>query len=345
MLNQVNFYHLYNKTSKGVSRVAIYIYTSIPYMYSNGEPDGYDYEFVDGSVPSRYLCTIYMKVLRDARLTECCGQHYCDSCLAQWLQQQKRKKTCPHCRKANLQSMINKEKIREINELRIRCTNRKNGCEWVGELGALKGHLESDKGCGYEKVRCTNYGYRVARYKEQCEVTMERRALAAHVTNECMYRRYTCEYCGLTDTFDAIAGSGKVTMKKCEVFAVFMSSQRKNHYAECGHYPLPCPNECGVGNIKRKDMKTHRGICPLEPLDCPFKDAGCTDNICRRDMENHIESSTQKHLLMVFKSHQDLARKNEELSNQLKKLRACMQDLESDVEDLESDAEDLKDSD
>ena len=124
-------------------------------------------------------------------------------------------------------------------------------------------------------------------------------------------------------------------------FTVFiiMSSQRKNHYAECGHYPLPCPNECGVGNIKRKDMKTHCGICPLEPLNCPFKDAGCTDKIRCRDMENHIESSTQKHLLMVFKSHQDLARKNKELSNELKKLRACMQDLESDVEDWKDDVE------
>ena len=138
--------------------------------------------------------------------------------------------------------------------------------------------------------------------------------------------RYECEYCGLTDTFDAIAGSGEVTMKKSGglVLMVVIGGRRKNHYAECNYYPLPCPNECGVRNIKRRDIEAHRGICPLEPLDCPFKDAGCTDKICRRDMENHIESSTQKHLLMVFKSHQDLARKNDELSNQLKKLRACM---------------------
>ena len=237
--------------------------------------------------------------------------------------------------------MINKEKIREINKLCILCTNRKNGCEWVGELGALKGHLRSDKGCGYEILRCTNYVFMTIGFtskKQRCEVVMERRALTAHMQNECIYRPCKCKYCGLTDTFDTIAGSGKVTMN-ISSFMVFMSSQRKNHYAECGHYPLPCPNECGVRNIKRKDMKTHRGICPLKPLDCPFKDAGCTDKICCRDMENHIESSTQKHLLMVFKSHQDLARKNEELSNELKKLRACMQDLESDVEDWKDDVE------
>ena len=77
--------------------------------------------------------------------------------------------------------MLNKEKIREINELRIRCTNREKG---VGELGALKGHLESDKGCGYEIVRCTNYGYRLL-FIQHCEVTVERRALTAHMKNEC----------------------------------------------------------------------------------------------------------------------------------------------------------------
>ena len=38
--------------------------------YVHAEPGG-DYEFVDGSIPSRYQCTICMKVLRDARLTEC----------------------------------------------------------------------------------------------------------------------------------------------------------------------------------------------------------------------------------------------------------------------------------
>ena len=61
-------------------------------------------------------------------------------------------------------------------------------------------------------------------------------------------------YCGLTDTFDAIAGSGEVTMKKSGGLAlmVVIGGRRKNHYAECNYYPLPCPNECGVRNIKRR---------------------------------------------------------------------------------------------
>ena len=48
--------------------------------------------------------------------------------------------------------------IREVNELKIRCTNHREGCGWVGELGELKSHLDSDKGCRYVEVICTNKG-------------------------------------------------------------------------------------------------------------------------------------------------------------------------------------------
>ena len=52
-------------------------------------------------------------------------------------------------------------------------------------------------------------------------------------------------------------------------------------------YPLKCPNKCSEINIKRKDMKAHRGMCPLEPLKCPFKARDCCKTILRKDMESH----------------------------------------------------------
>ena len=95
------------------------------------ETGGYDYDFVE-TPPDKYFCCICSNVLRDARLTECCGQHFCNSCLSRWLD---REKTCPHCREDDFKSMVNKALIREINELHIRCTHREKGCDWVGELG------------------------------------------------------------------------------------------------------------------------------------------------------------------------------------------------------------------
>ena len=368
---------------------------------SSAVSGGYEYDFVDDPIPARYQCNICMKVLRDARLTECCGQHFCDSCLSDWLKTQK---TCPHCRKEKFQSMINKERIRDINELHIRCTNREKGCDWVGEMGVLEDHLKSDKGCGYVIVKCGDI---------LCRERMERRHLTNHMENECMYRPYTCEYCGLKDTFQNITvmgywkpngpcqivcyphyeecaeyplecpnKCGEINIKRKDMeehrdicplepldcpFVIDARDCLKNilrkdmethkrecdyrpysceycghrgtfrditgkitmlwgpitldsHYGNCDQYPLECPNKCGETDIKRRDMKGHCDLCPLEPLDCPFKDAGCTDKIQRKDMEKHIESNTQHHLMMVFKSHQELMKANQELKARVENL-------------------------
>ena len=226
--------------------------------------------------PERFQCSICTKVLRDARLTECCGQHFCDSCLTNWL---KRQKTCPHCRKLRFQSMINKEKIREINDLRIRCTNREKGCDWVGEMRLLEDHLKSDKGCGYVIIECM-YIPDKAYIPIRCGKSLERRHLTNHKEKECIYRPYICEYCGHKGTFKGI------TMEMSPWMKFFnLGTKVPSHYEECGEYPLECPNKCGEIYIKRKDMKAHHDICPLEPLKCPFK--VCHKTILRKDMESH----------------------------------------------------------
>ena len=264
------------------------------------------------AVADKHRCNICMKVLRDARLTECCGQHYCHLCLAQWLEKQGGGKTCPQCGNKDVKTMINKEKIREINEIRIRCTHHKKGCDWVGELEDINSHLQR---CDCEEVTCTNTGYSTT---TMCGEAIERRYLTDHQKNACKYRQYTCEYCGYVDTYDAIAGTGRI----------FFGGGRGNHHDKCNNFPLECPNECGDKTIKRRDMTTHRNTCPLEPLDCPFKSVGCNENkLLRMDLSTHTKTSTEAHLLMVVQSFQELARKydkmvhkNEELAQKNEKL-------------------------
>ena len=132
-------------------------------------------------VERKYFCGICLKVLRYAQQNVCCGQHYCKTCLKQWLASKTYggKKSCPHCRTVNFQSFPNKEKVREINEFKVYCSHREKGCEWVGEQGDLKDHLESDNGCGYEVVQCTSGAYKhmgmyYPRQMTSCGVEMER---------------------------------------------------------------------------------------------------------------------------------------------------------------------------
>ena len=293
---------------------------------SGGDDDcgGYEHDFV-GSVPHKYMCVICDKVLRDARLTACCGQHFCDSCLARWTSvgsRGRRTMTCPHCRSENFHSILNKERIREINELRVRCAHQEKGCGWEGELGSVKRHLEF---CGYVLVGCDEFGFtikaespsyvidpethcyfgpnmhfwgwdvndlpsfvfRPSRKKQvgvmkMCEAVVERRCLKDHKEKECPYRQYKCEHCGYYDTYDAIAGDGQVKNKDSKV------EGGGNHYGECSHFPLDCPNKCGAKNIKRKNMEAHHDKCPQEPIDCPFG-AACLGKVTRTNVESHKE--------------------------------------------------------
>ena len=271
-----------------------------------------------------------MKVLRDPRLVECCGQHYCDLCLNKWIISKNNEKTCPNCREKVFQSVLNKEKIREINALHVRCSNTRKGCEWEGELQALKEHLELDNGCEYETVCCgksaqggsphvipspfpvfgecsvslvpTSHN-RQGSLVYSCSAKMERRHLTEHQEKECKYRQYTCDHCGYEDTYEAIAGRRPIYFSR--------NDSLSNHYDKCHCYPLNCPNKCGEKNIKRKNMRSHRSSCILEPLKCPFHYVGCTERIKRKDMDAHRQQNMEKHLVMLAKSHERLVQKVE----------------------------------
>ena len=301
---------------------------------------GYEYEFVE-AIARKYYCGICMKVLRDAQQNVCCGQHYCETCLKQWLASTTHggKKSCPYCRTENFQSFPNKEKIREINEFKIYCSHRGKGCECMGLLEALKGHLESDNGCLYEVIRCTSGAYKcMGMYLRQmtCGVEMERRHFTHHQRNLCVYRQYTCEYCGYTDTYDAIVGSGQIRNKCSNI------SSPNNHFSECGNYPLDCPNGCGEKNIRRIHMNAHRDICPLEPLDCPLQYVGCSaGKIARGDMDSHCQENMQQHLLLVVQSNQQLVQSHQQLAQSHQQLAQSHQQLVGNNEELERNNEEL----
>ena len=221
--------------------------------------------------------------------------------------------------------------MREIKQLRIHCTNRKKGCNWKGELRALEDHLQlgklcTDNCCEFVMVRCRNTGFDF----NECMERVERRHLAQHMTSECLYRPYTCEHCGYEGTYMGITigyrqfdfwGPYSQIFKALSVTSGFPSHMYRSysHYDKCHMYPLKCPNNCGK-SIERMNLDNHIKRCLQEPVDCPFKDAGCTDKIQRRYLENHIESNTQEHLMLMLKSHQELMKANTELKARIEKL-------------------------
>ena len=253
------------------------------------EYGGYNYEFV-GEITDRFNCQICTKVIREPHLTVCCGQHFCESCLNKWFTRQG-KESCPHCRAEGegFHHVINKNIRSEINQLKIKCSNKGKGCKWTGELGELKTHLESERGCGFVVIQCPN----------KCNVsyyaTLMRKDIEKHLNSECILRPYQCEHCGFKDTYENITGiySPKIRL--------FMS-----HYEECPAYPLTCPNRCGASGIMRKDINNHRSKCPKELVECPFAEAGCKIEVRRHQFDDHLESNQQKHLLLVMGAYKEM---------------------------------------
>ncbi len=254
-----------------------------------------EHKFVD-DVPEKFICSICTNVLRDPRLTECCGQHFCQGCLLKWLRKH-RTKSCLHCRLENFNHILDKSVQREINQLKIRCSLREKGCQWVGELGDLQTHLNSEKGCGYVKVRCPNICAGFLATLNSNYHAVPRKHLLQHLVSECPLRSYKCKHCGLKDTYEFIT---------------------KRHYVKCPEFPLECPNKCGATGIRRILMATHREQCPLERVPCPFQEAGCEVKLVRRDLEKHVSQETQHHLLLTYQAMCTLKQRCSELERKVR---------------------------
>ena len=148
---------------------------------------GYSCEFV--VEPAKELqteCSVCLQVLRQPNIVSCCGEKFCHTCIEQVIEE---KKPCPHCNSFQFTSMADKKLQRELLELKVYCTNKYKGCEWVGDLKNLEKHCNASRteptdnctaffdvleGCDYERIWCT-----------KCEKEMQRSELNVHLSKGC----------------------------------------------------------------------------------------------------------------------------------------------------------------
>ena len=259
---------------------------------------GYEHEFTD-KFPDKYKCMICHKVQREATITSCCCKHYCKTCIEEWFRKQG--VSCPHCRSRSFNHFVNRQQVQDINELRVYCSNHKAGCKWEGKLEDLKSHVDSN--CDYSTVNCPN----------KCHEEMLRKDLKNHKQNDCFLRAYTCQHCGHKDTYHTITG-------ECGKYG--HCDRHKGHYKRCQDFPLECPNECEEEKaIKRKDMGNHLEECPLQPVDCPFQEVGCTTHVVRKDLQGHIDSSDHHHLMLMMTAFKEIKKENAQLKEENRNIR------------------------
>ncbi len=229
-------------------------------MASQNEP-----EFVD-KLTDDNICCICTNLLNSPMLTDCCGQHFCEECLQNWLQRHGQR-TCPHCRAQGFNYIKSLPMERAIDSLKIYCPNSSKGCDKIPTLGECNQHLEK---CLFVEISCT----------KKCGERMFRKELLDHEDNKCPNRLIQCQYCTLEGMHKEITA--------------------KNHIDECIFFLISCPNNCGHKKVQRKNLAIHQDECPLEPVECLFSGVGCTEMIPRKDMAAHKASNTEHHLELVM---------------------------------------------
>jgi len=247
---------------------------------------GYDYQFVY-SPPDRVYCVICQFPSRDPHLTLCCGHVFCKSCLDQVKTKKSGTDGCSMCRDKSFVTFPNKQVDREVKNLNVYCTNKERGCRWSGKLNSIHDHLTHRDGCKFEIVECPN----------RCGKALQRRSLPNHLKNNCLYRIVVCEYCHVGH-FANVA-----------------------HLTECPKVSLPCPNGCKIRgkvvDILREEMDDHLEECPLEVVECEYREMGCESEFPRKDQSRHNKQNAENHLALT---QQNLSKTNEKLASALDRI-------------------------
>ena len=254
---------------------------------------GYNYRFVDGDPPTKYICHICTFVACKPQQVSCCGNVFCKSCLEE-LKSKGQQFICPICRHDLTNNYFNDRRADlEINSLQIYCTNKKesndnNTCQWTGNLKDIEDHL---KVCPYQLIDCTN----------KCGEILQRQNLQHHLNNECLKRQVSCQYCQTVATYEEIHG---------------------DHIKECPDYPIICDNKGCNKVTKRHLMEDHYNICPKQVISCQYKNIGCNVKMKREDQEKHEEYNMKKHLEMSVQIVKDLQEESDANKSLILQLQA-----------------------
>ena len=154
------------------------LYTRRPFAMAENNNE------LSSSFMDSFCCKICFEVLDDPVQCEKNEHYFCRKCITKHL---KNSETCPTCMdQLTLETLrpVPRVILEIISQLKKpRCRHVSRGCE---ENVEVEGVLLHEQTCGYAPVICSNEG---------CKETVNRRDQESHETEECKFRKITCESC------------------------------------------------------------------------------------------------------------------------------------------------------
>ena len=225
---------------------------------------GYDYELVSNPPPDNYICPICILLARDAQQASCCGKIFCRQCIEKAARANLK---CLRCHEdVKRKYFPDTRAICDINQLKVYCKNKEEGCKWKGELHHAETHHDS---CPCRQVECPN----------QCTEAVRSMDLPRHLETQCPNRNARCRHC-----------------KQVGKHAYFST----DHLEDCPDLHIECPNNGCQKKTKRRDMDAHRHQCPKETISCEYAELGCHHVCLREAMVDHNEKQMQGHLQLAM---------------------------------------------
>ncbi len=271
--------------------------------------------FID-SIPDYLYCNKCNVVAREVVITSCCGESFCQACIADSLEQGQ---PCPACGEYHYSVFKHVRNRNQIGNLRLYCSVKERGCVWSGTLDQLDAHLDPHlDNCQYVDTKCPL----------NCLQTIPKNKVDQHVAQECTKRPHVCQHCGFKATYEEVVDT---------------------HLPECKYVALQCPNMCGV-SCEREVMEDHMKTCRLEEVECEFSSVGCDGRFIREDQDKHARQNSQKHLTLTAslavetkeQLQQKLLEQDKKHKEEIKKLHQQIKEQKSErnkIEELEKSLE------
>ena len=228
-------------------------------------------------------------------MVDCCGYRFCRGCIEPLTSS--RGKRCPLCNCSFTTAVQDKLLKRTLNQKRVYCAHRESGCEWVGELAQFDKHLNAQpekeaermEGCSYQELECI-----------YCSASFQRCKMTEHEL-DCPERVMTCEYCNVYRA---------------------KWSDLEQHWEQCDHYFVDCPNDGCEAKMKRMNIVKHvKERCLYTIIACDYAYAGCEVKLSRKMMNDHLDSGAKDHLSLLSELCSKQKNKLEEVQSQLDDLK------------------------
>ena len=248
-----------------------------------------EYDFVESELSDDYFCPVTYELLKDPRQTyACCGKHISRE-VADRLEREKR--ACPLCNVGPLKTSPDLYFQRRVLDLRVRCPNKRYGCDWEGELRDVEKHLNTgnvDGECTFTLIDCP------------CGQELQRQKYREHISSKCVQRTIKCLSCQYEDTYEVLT---------------------KHPCPQCQTCNVPCPNMCPA-IVKSNALQLHLAECLLQEIECQYSYANCQTKVKRNEMQKHLDVSKDEHLALVDTYARDLTTRLEALGKEIDGYRA-----------------------